>query len=486
MTVPVACDRVAAQVACDTATPRPAAHDTAIVFASVLGSSLAFIDGSVVNVALPTIARDLDAGPASLAWTINAYLLPLGALILLGGAAGDHYGRRRLFVGGIALFLVASLLCTMAPSLEWLLAGRALQGIGAALLMPNSLAMLGAAFEGEARGRAIGTWAAAGAISGALGPVVGGWIVDAVGWRPIFLVNLPIGLGAVWLALRYSTESRDRREGRTLDWAGGVVATSALGLLVWALTAAAEPQTARAAIVAATIVGLGLVVLFLRIERRRGDQALMPFALFGTRTFAGLSVLTFLLYAALGGLIVLLPFTLIRLGHYSAVEAGAAMLPVPLLIGAGSQLMGKVASRVGGRPLLSGGSALVAIGLALYARIDGASIDYVRDVLPATVFVAIGMAICVAPLTTTVIASVDVDHVGAASGFNSALARIGGLIATALLGYVFALAGDERAFVAGLHAATWIAAALAALSAIAAATLIDPDVAAAGPPARRT
>ncbi len=354
----------------------------AIIAASVLGSSLAFIDGSVVNVALPTLARDLDAGPASLAWTINAYLLPLGALILFGGACGDHYGRRRLFVLGIASFLVASVLSSLAPSLPWLLAGRALQGIGAALLMPNSLALLGAHFEGEERGRAIGTWAAAGAVAGAIGPVVGGWIVDLAGWRPIFLVNLPIGAGAIWLALRHAEESRDRRAAPSLDWLGGVTATFGLGALVWALTAAAEAGTPRLALIGATTGGIALLAGFLWIEARRGDAAMMPFGLFGTRAFVGLSLLTFLLYAALGGLIVLLPFALIGLGHYSAVQAGAAMLPIPLLIGAGSRPMGRVAARVGGRPLLATGSAIVAVGLALYARIGREALDYWRDVLP--------------------------------------------------------------------------------------------------------
>ncbi len=255
MNVPVARDGI------DDAPVEGTPHPTATIFTSILGSSLAFIDGSVVNVALPTIARDLAAGPAALAWTINAYLLPLGALILFGGAAGDHYGRRRLFMLGVAIFLVASAACVVAPSIGVLLVARCLQGIGAALLMPNSLAMLGAAFAGEARGRAIGTWAAVGAIAGAVGPVVGGWIVDGYGWRPIFLLNLPIGAGALWLAWRYASESRDRRPGAMLDWAGGALATLALGLLVWALTAAAEPGSPRIALIAATIAG----------SRDRGD-----------------------------------------------------------------------------------------------------------------------------------------------------------------------------------------------------------------------
>jgi EmrB/QacA subfamily drug resistance transporter len=450
-------------------------HPTATIFTSVLGSSLAFIDGSVVNVALPTIANDLHAGPASLAWTINAYLLPLGALILFGGAAGDHYGRRKLFMLGIAIFLAASVLCTFAPAIEVLLIGRWLQGIGAALLMPNSLAMLGAAFGGEERGRAIGTWAAAGAIAGAVGPMIGGWIVDMFGWRPIFLINIPIGLGAMWLAWRYTNESRERRVDAKLDWAGGIVATCALGALVWALTAAAEPNAPKVAITVASAIGLALIAVFLKIEASRGKNALMPFDLFGTSTFAGLSILTFLLYAALGGLIVLLPFVLIRLGHYTALEAGTAMLPIPVLIGGASRLMGPIAARLGGRPLLTTGSIIVAAGLALYARVDGHAITYWRDILPPTAVIAIGMAIVVAPLTTSVMASVDADHVGAASGFNSALARIGGLIATALLGYVFAVANSDDALIASFKFAAWVGAGSSALAALAALLMVRRD-----------
>jgi len=451
-----------------------ARHPVATVVATILGSSLAFIDGSVVNVALPTIGHAFHAGPAALAWTINAYLLPLGALILLGGAIGDHYGRRRVFQVGIAIFLLASLLCTFAPTLPLLLAGRGLQGIGSALLMPNSLAILGASFSGTARGRAIGTWAAAGAIAGAVGPLLGGWMVDVFGWRPIFLVNLPIGIGAAWLA-RYADESRDRREASRLDWTGGIVATVGLGAIVWALSAAAEPAAMRLVLWGAGAAGAGLLAVFVWIESRKGNAALMPPALFATSSFTGLSLLTFFLYAALGGLVVLLPFLLIQLGHYSAIEAGAAMLPIPLLIGLGSRAMGGVAAKMGGRLLLSGGSLVVAAGLALYVLIDAGAIDYWRDILPSTLLIAVGMAICVAPLTTSVMESVDADHVGAASGFNSALARIGGLLATALLGFVFAAAGDDAALVVRTHYAAITGAACCVVAAVCAYSLIPPS-----------
>ena len=471
MSAPAQCDEA---MAARGGTGVSARYPVATVAATILGSSLAFIDGSVVNVALPTIGHAFDAGPAALAWTINAYLLPLGALILLGGAIGDHYGRRRVFQIGIAIFLLASLLCTFAPTLALLLAGRGLQGFGSALLMPSSLAILGASFSGTSRGRAIGTWAAAGAIAGAVGPLLGGWMVDVFGWRPIFLINLPIGVGAMWLG-RYANESRDRREASRLDWAGGLVATVGLGLIVWALSAAAEPSAMRLALWAAGSAGAGLLAVFVWIEYRKGNAALMPPALFATSSFVGLSLLTFFLYAALGGLIVLLPFLLIQLGHYSAVEAGAAMLPIPLLIGVGSRAMGGVAAKMGGRLLLSGGSLVVAAGLALYAFINAGAINYWRDILPSTLLIAVGMAACVAPLTTSVMESVDADHVGAASGFNSALARIGGLLATALLGFVFAAAGDDAVLVARIHYAAVTGAGCCVLAAVCAYGFIRPS-----------
>ena len=456
------------------ATPASVDHPVATIAATILGSSLAMIDGSVVNVALPTMGDAFKAGPAALAWLINAYLLPLGALILLGGALGDHFGRRRTFQFGVGIFLVASLLCTMAPTLPLLLAGRALQGLGSAILMPNSLAILGASFSGRARGRAIGTWAAVGAIAAAVSPLLGGWMLDAFGWRPIFAINLPIGLGAMWLG-RYANESHDHRQASRLDWIGGAIVTSGLGLVVWALSAASEPAGLRPSVYIAASLGALLLVAFVWLQVRKGDQALMPPALFGTWSFVGLSLLTFFLYAALGGLIVLLPFLLIRLGHYSALEAGAAMLPIPLLIGIGSRFMGDVAARVGGRVLLSSGALIVALGLGLYARVGADSVGYWRDILPPTALIAVGMAICVAPLTTSVMASVDADHVGAASGFNSALARIGGLLATALLGFVFASGDDVATLVTRIRVAAFVGAASSVLAAFCAFAMMRTD-----------
>lgn len=454
---------------------KPCRHPTATLAASILGSSLAFIDGSVVNVALPAMDGDLRAGAEGLAWLVSAYLLTLSALTLMGGALGDHYGRRRMFLVGVGLFLVASLACAVAPSLSVILTARAVQGIGAALLMPNSLALLGAGFDGGAKGRAIGTWAGVGALASAIGPVLGGWLVEVVGWRSIFLLNLPVGAAAAWLAWRFVPESRDARAGAQLDLTGALLVTVALATLTWALTAAAKPGGDPTTMTAAAGVGLVSLALFCWIEVRRGRDALMPLFLMRDASFIGVTLLTFFLYAALGGLIVLLPFVLIRTEGYSPVEAGAAMLPIPILIGIGSRVMGGVAAKIGGRLPLGIGALVVAAGLALYTRVGAGSSNYWIDVLPATLVVAVGMAICVAPLTTTVMNSVDADHVGAASGFNSAVARIGGLIATALLGFVFVEQATREALLASAHAAALAGAVTAAVAGACALVLIKPS-----------
>jgi EmrB/QacA subfamily drug resistance transporter len=451
---------------------KPCAHPNVTLAASILGSSLAFIDGSVVNVALPALDHDLHAGAEGLAWLISAYLLTLSALILLGGALGDQFGRRRIFLVGVILFLAASLACAVAPSLAVILAARAVQGVGAALLMPNSLALLGACFGGEAKGRAIGTWAGVGALAGAVGPVLGGWLVEAIGWRSIFILNLPVGAAAARLAWRYVPESRNAQAGAQLDTAGALLVTAALGLLTWALTAAAKPGGDGALILSAFGAGLVLAAIFGWVEVQRGSNALMPLFLMRDASFIGVTLLTFFLYAALGGLIVLLPFVLIRAEGYSPVAAGAAILPIPILIGLGSRLMGGVATRIGGRLPLGLGALTVAAGLALYTRVGGGGGSYWAEVLPGTLLVAIGMAICVAPLTATVISSVDADHVGAASGFNSAVARIGGLIATALLGFVFVEQNAREALLSSARAAAILGAVTAAIAGACALILI--------------
>jgi EmrB/QacA subfamily drug resistance transporter len=447
------------------ASPCACRYPRATLAATVLGSSVAFIDGSVVNVALPALARDLGASPEGLSWTINAYLLPLGALILLGGGAGDHFGRRRLFLLGLAIFTSASILCAAAPALSWLLLGRGLQGLGAALLMPNSLAILGSSFSGEARGQAIGTWAAAGALAGALGPLLGGWLVDTAGWRTIFVINVPVAAGAAYLAWAYVAESTDGRRSGSLDWAGAGFATAGLGLVTWSLTAASEAGVAPAVLWGTAAAGFVFLGVFVWLEGKRGERAIMPLAMFATPAFIGLTLFTFFLYGSLGGLLVLLPFLLIKIEGWPAVSAGSALLPLPILIGLGSRVMGRLTSRYGGRFPLAAGAAIVAIGLMQFAWVSAGGFDYWSDILPATFLVGIGMGISVAPLTTAVMASVDTGHTGAASGFNSAAARVAGLIATALLGFVFALQGNAGTFIAGFRVAAMTGAALAAAAA---------------------
>ncbi len=423
----------------------------------------------MLNVALPAIGRSFDAATAELQWVINAFLLPLSALLLVGGAAGDLYGRRRLLVGGIALFTLASLVCAAAPSLEIFLAGRALQGLGAALLLPNSLAILSATFSGERRGKAVGTWAAAGAVTGAVAPLIGGWLVDAVGWPTIFLINVPVAIAAILLALRFVPVHAPVKRPPP-DWAGAATATLALGALTWGLTI--WSASGRAGIIAllAVAAGIALALAFLAVERRQGGEAMVPLALFGSRPFVGLTILTFLLYGALGGLFVLVPYTLIEAVGYSAVAAGAALLPLPIVIAAGSPLMGKLAARIGPRWPLTLGPLIVAGGFLLGLRLGGEG-TYWTSVLPFILLVSIGMAIAVAPLTTAVLGAVDQAHVGTASGLNSAVSRTGGLIVTALLGVV--LSRQDGALVGGFHYACFVAAAMAAAAGICAWLTLD-------------
>ena len=416
----------------------------------------------MLNVALPAIGRSFHAATAEVQWVINAFMLPLSALLLIGGAAGDRYGRRRVMLWGIALFTLASVLCAAAPGLEIFLAGRVLQGLGAAMLMPNSLAILSSAFTGEKRGRAVGTWAAAGAISGALAPMLGGWLVDGIGWPVIFLVNVPIALAAIALGYLYVPES-ENDERPPPDWAGAALATLGLGALTWGLTAWSASDRLGTAAAVALGAGAGLLLAFLAIEHRRGAKAMVPLALFGARAFVGLTLFTFLLYGALGGLMLLLPYVLIEAGGYSAVRAGAALLPLPVIIAFGSPLMGKVAARFGPRWPLTLGPLLVAGGFVLTLLI-GEDSSYWTSVLPAIFAISAGMAIAVAPLTTAVLSSVDDAHVGTASGLNSAVARAGGLIATALLGIVLSKQG--AALIAGFHGAAIAFAALALVSSL--------------------
>ncbi len=444
------------------------------LIATVLGSSLAFVVGSIVNVALPSMQNEFGTDAAGTQWIVNAYLLPLGALVLIGGALGDHYGRKRLFQLGLVVFTVGCLGCAMAPGLLTLLGARTVQGVGAALLAPNSLAIIAAAFTGERRGRAVGTWAAAGAIAGAVAPVLGGWIIDMASWRWAFALVIPPALAAFFIARRSVTESRESvTEAAPLDWSGAVAVTLALAVLVWALVALPARGLFNPLVMAALAAGICLVALFIAIEHFKGAAAMMPLTLFMTSSFSGISLLTLLLYAALGGLLVLLPYVLIESFGFTATGAGAALLPIPLIIGSLSRSAGGLAERIGVRRMLSAGPLIVAAGFLLLSRIPETDFTYFRDVLPGLVILALGMATSVAPLTTAVMNSVADEHVGVASGVNNAISRIAGLIATALLGFVLIGGTDDPTMlVSGFTAAALVGAMLATASAAAAAWLL--------------
>lgn len=408
----------------------------------ILASSLAFVDGSVVNVGLPAIGRSLRANAADLQWIINAYLLPLSALLLTGGALGDRLGRRNVLILGIVLFGIGSAFCAAAADLGWLLAARALQGAGAALLLPNSLAILGAAFEGEARGSAVGTWSAASATAAAVGPVLGGWLIDHFGWRAIFLINIPLACAGVFMAVSFVQHSEHGRGETPLDIRGAVLATIALTAITWGLTLGSGRAGWSDRAVFSIIVGFGLIAAFLWNERTEKGNAMMPLQLFETTGFIGLTLLTLLLYGALGALLVLVPYVLIQASGYSGTAAGAALLPFPIILALSSRTMGGIAGRLGSRIPLTVGPVIVAIGFLLLLRV-GTGTNYWNGIFPAIFVMSFGMACAVAPLTTAVLASVDARHTGSASGLNSAIARTGGMIATALLGSVFAATGEH-------------------------------------------
>jgi EmrB/QacA subfamily drug resistance transporter len=436
--------------------------------ACVLASSLSFVEGSVLSVALPAIRQSYGAGAQEVQWVVNAYLLPLSALLLLGGALGDHFGRKRLLLIGTGIFAITSLICALAPSLPILLTARAAQGVGAALLLPNSLALLNAAFQGEKRGRAVGIWAAAGAAAAAVAPLIGGWLVGSVGWPAIFYINLPLALGAIAIAMRFVEESSEAGAGRT-DYAGALFATTGLGGLTYALTLWSATRHFGGQAAVALAIGVVTLVAFLWNEHRRGNRAMMPLALFEGRCFSGLNLLTFLLYGAFSAAMLLIPYVLISSGGYSPVQAGLAMLPLPVLMTSLSPTMGGLAARLGPRVPLTIGPFVVGIGMALGMLVTEHS-SYWTGPFPMILVMAIGMTVAVAPLTSSVLGSVEEQHVAMASGFNSAVARTGGLIATALLGSVLSSEGEQ--LFAGFHIAMYVSAVVAALSSVIALTML--------------
>jgi EmrB/QacA subfamily drug resistance transporter len=415
-----------------------------VLAATIVASAMAFIDGTVVNIALPAIQSDFATSFAVLQWVVNAYALMLAGLILIGGGLGDRLGRRRVFVTGISIFAVASLGCAAAPGPGFLIAARALQGIGAALLVPQSLAIIAAAFPREVRGKAIGLWAGASAMTTALGPPLGGFLIDSLDWRWTFWINLPLSVVALWLTLRHVPESRDETADGPLDWIGGTLAVIAFGTLTSGLTILSEnPGPIAWTMLVAGVVG---IAAFIQAERRARNP-LMPPVLFRDRTFLSANLMTLLLYGALNAIVFLLPFDLIERRGLSATEAGLTFLPMGLAIGLLSGPLGALADRIGTRPLLATGSGTVALAAAVLAI---SVPNYWTGILVPVVGLALGTAMIVAPLTTTVMNAVPDSLSGAASGVNNAAARLAGLLAIAICSLVastvfFAALGPEAA-----------------------------------------
>ena len=412
----------------------PTSRKRLALAATVLGSSMAFIDGSVVNVALPAMRIALQADAAQVQWIVNAYLLLLGALVLIGGSAGDRYGRRKVFILGVVLFGAASLACAAAPDAGWLIAARAVQGIAAAMLVPASLAILGSTFSDAERGGAIGAWAGFGAVTTAVGPVLGGWLVDHVSWRAIFLINIPLAIATVALAFAAVRESRDPEVGR-LDWLGAALAATGLGAVTWGLTAVGARGWGSLAVWTALASGAALLAGFV-VSQAREKRPMMPLSLYRSRTFSGANLLTLALYFGLTGALFFLPFELISRHGYSAARAGATLLPFSLVMGTLSGVAGRAADRFGARPLLTVGPILAGVGFGLLGA-PWLGSGYWTGVLPGVLVLAVGMTLAVAPLTNTVMSAVTASHAGVASGINNAVARIAGLLAVAVLGLIY-------------------------------------------------
>jgi EmrB/QacA subfamily drug resistance transporter len=448
-----------------------------VLVTTVLGSGLAMLDATVVNVAIRAVGQEFDASFAQLQWTLNAYTLTLASLILLGGSLGDRYGRRKVFVIGVVWFALASLLCGLAPDIETLIAARALQGVGGALLTPGSLAILSATFDPRDRSAAIGAWSGLGGVAGAIGPFLGGWLVEAVSWRAVFLINLPLAALVVAVALRHVPETRDPEAVEHLDLPGTVLAATGLGVLTYALVASGEAG-ATLRTVGTGLVGLAALAAFGWVERR-SPSPLVPLDLFRSRQFTAANAVTFLVYAALGTVFFLLVLYLQVVAGFSPLAAGAALLPTTAMMLLLSARMGRLAQRIGPRWPMTIGPLVAATGLLLTLRI-GPGASYWRDVVPAVVVFGLGLATMVAPLTATVLGAAPQRHAGVASGVNNAVARAAGLLAVAVVPALAGLTGTvyrrPDMFAHGFRVAVWICVGLLVTGAVIALVSIRDDV----------
>ncbi|WP_395690415.1 MFS transporter [Nocardioides sp.] len=449
----------------------------AVVLAAVLGSGMTMLDGTVVNVALRTVGEDLDASLAQLQWITNGYLLSLASFILLGGSLGDRFGRRRVFVVGTVWFAAASLLCGIAPTAEVLIAARVLQGVGAALLVPGSLAMIQGAFVREDRAQAIGSWSGLGSIAAAIGPFLGGALVEYASWRWIFLINLPLAVVTVLVAQRAVPETLDPHAPRRFDVVGAVLVALALGGLTYALIEWGGPLAPWAVLVT-VLASAGYVV-----DERRSDHPMLPLGIFADRTFSAANAMTLVVYAALGALLFFLVLQLQTVSGYGPLRAGVATLPITLCMLLLAPRGGALATRIGPRIPMTFGPVVMAVGTLLLLRV-GPDTDYWTDVLPGLLVFGVGLALMVAPLTATVLAAASDEHAGIASGVNNAVARAGSLLAVAALPLAVGLGGDQYAdpvaFDAAYRSATLVCAVMLAVGGLLSWVLIrDPGISAA-------
>jgi EmrB/QacA subfamily drug resistance transporter len=448
-----------------------------VLAATILGSAIAAIDATAVGIALPAISRDFHAGIATLQWVVTAYTLTLAGFLLVGGGLGDRYGRRRVFVIGVVWFALASVLCGFAPDASFLIAARALQGVGAALLAPGSLAILEASFVPDDRGRAIGAWSGLSGVASAVGPFLGGWLIQAVSWRLIFAINLPIAAVVVALAVRHVPESRDPFATGRVDLVGGALVSLGLIGLTYGLIQGPGGGWTTPGVLTALIGGVLVLAAFVGWERRVRNP-MLPLDLFANRQFTATNLVTFVIYGGLGGALFLLPIELQQVCGYTALEAGVSLLPLTLVMLALSARSGALAARIGPRLQMSVGPVVVGAGLALFTRV-GADGNYLTDVLPAVAVLGLGLAATVAPLTATVLAAVPADHAGVASAVNNAVARAAALIAVAVLPAAGGITGDAYlqpdTLSAGFHTALLIAGGLCVLAGgLAALTVRNP------------